>query len=188
MVGATGFEPATTGPPVRCATGLRYAPISGRTLLYTTRSAGCRGDCARDCARKLRARFAQIRIAHNRVTPVDASVRWPVNFVATERGTPLRSMFRTAVHENRASAFRGRPPCGTPSATPCSPEDRRQITFRASSFFVMPRSSVNVPCSRSRWRRSSGRISLPYASQSDMRCRRRPACRRDGATLRAPAG
>ena len=26
MVGATGFEPATTGPPVRCATGLRYAP------------------------------------------------------------------------------------------------------------------------------------------------------------------
>src|ERR1700675_1378761 len=26
MVGATGFEPATTGPPVQCATGLRYAP------------------------------------------------------------------------------------------------------------------------------------------------------------------
>src|SRR2546423_14240099 len=26
LVGATGFEPATTGPPVRCATGLRYAP------------------------------------------------------------------------------------------------------------------------------------------------------------------
>src|SRR5262249_19002749 len=28
MVGATGFEPATTGPPVRCATGLRYAPTA----------------------------------------------------------------------------------------------------------------------------------------------------------------
>jgi hypothetical protein len=28
LVGATGFEPATTGPPVRCATGLRYAPRS----------------------------------------------------------------------------------------------------------------------------------------------------------------
>src|SRR5207248_10243279 len=27
LVGATGFEPATTGPPVRCATRLRYAPI-----------------------------------------------------------------------------------------------------------------------------------------------------------------
>jgi hypothetical protein len=26
MVGATGFEPATTGPPDRCATGLRHAP------------------------------------------------------------------------------------------------------------------------------------------------------------------
>src|SRR5262245_2086862 len=28
LVGATGFEPATTGPPVRCATGLRYAPTN----------------------------------------------------------------------------------------------------------------------------------------------------------------
>ena len=36
MVGATGFEPATTGPPVRCATGLRYAPMSCRPLSYTT--------------------------------------------------------------------------------------------------------------------------------------------------------
>ena len=26
MVGATGFEPATPSPPVRCATKLRYAP------------------------------------------------------------------------------------------------------------------------------------------------------------------
>ena len=26
MVGATGFEPATTSTPRRCATGLRYAP------------------------------------------------------------------------------------------------------------------------------------------------------------------
>src|SRR6267154_455719 len=29
MVGATGFEPATTSTPRRCATGLRYAPTSG---------------------------------------------------------------------------------------------------------------------------------------------------------------
>src|SRR5205085_7867056 len=36
LVGATGFEPATTGPPVRCATGLRYAPMSTETLVYTT--------------------------------------------------------------------------------------------------------------------------------------------------------
>src|ERR687888_183982 len=40
MVGATGFEPATTGPPVRCATGLRYAPMSAETLVYTTPSKG----------------------------------------------------------------------------------------------------------------------------------------------------
>src|SRR5262245_51285298 len=32
MVGATGFEPATTGPPVRCATGLRYAPMCRRAV------------------------------------------------------------------------------------------------------------------------------------------------------------
>src|SRR5258705_2487926 len=31
MVGATGFEPATTCPPCRCATRLRYAPtVRGR--------------------------------------------------------------------------------------------------------------------------------------------------------------
>jgi hypothetical protein len=36
MVGATGFEPATTGPPVRCATGLRYAPMLEMTVVYTT--------------------------------------------------------------------------------------------------------------------------------------------------------
>ena len=26
MVGAAGFEPTTPSPPVKCATGLRYAP------------------------------------------------------------------------------------------------------------------------------------------------------------------
>src|SRR5262245_40898259 len=30
MVGATGFEPATPGPPVLCATGLRHAPTAER--------------------------------------------------------------------------------------------------------------------------------------------------------------
>ena len=29
MVGASGFEPETTCPPDKCATRLRYAPMSG---------------------------------------------------------------------------------------------------------------------------------------------------------------
>ena len=29
LVGTAGFEPATTTPPVWCATRLRYAPIQG---------------------------------------------------------------------------------------------------------------------------------------------------------------
>jgi hypothetical protein len=36
LVGATGFEPATTGPPVRCATGLRYAPRSRAWIVART--------------------------------------------------------------------------------------------------------------------------------------------------------
>ena len=33
MVGAAGFEPATPGPPDRCATGLRYAPPIGTAVV-----------------------------------------------------------------------------------------------------------------------------------------------------------
>src|SRR5215467_3159406 len=39
MVGATGFEPATTGPPVRCATGLRYAPTAEQRFSQNPRGA-----------------------------------------------------------------------------------------------------------------------------------------------------
>ena len=34
MVGATGFEPATTRTPSECATGLRYAPISSSQVSF----------------------------------------------------------------------------------------------------------------------------------------------------------
>jgi hypothetical protein len=52
MVGATGFEPATTSTPRRCATGLRYAPTEGfrRRALPFTADATRRGtDRARPC-------------------------------------------------------------------------------------------------------------------------------------------
>src|SRR5262245_62907516 len=40
MVGATGFEPATTCPPCRCATRLRYAPTGkGRSIYASARAA-----------------------------------------------------------------------------------------------------------------------------------------------------
>ncbi len=32
MVGVRGFEPPTTGTPCRCATRLRYTPLSGLNL------------------------------------------------------------------------------------------------------------------------------------------------------------
>ena len=45
LVGATGFEPATTGPPVRCATGLRYAPRS-RARIVPERPRGFKDSAA----------------------------------------------------------------------------------------------------------------------------------------------
>src|SRR5262245_8171120 len=45
MVGATGFEPATTSTPRRCATGLRYAPTG-------TSKAGRFGDATRGAGRR----------------------------------------------------------------------------------------------------------------------------------------
>ena len=53
VVGATGFEPATTCPPCRCATRLRYAPTErghGSTrinLCEPGRVRKCRGESAR---------------------------------------------------------------------------------------------------------------------------------------------
>ena len=44
MVGATGFEPATTWSQTRSATGLRYTPKSGRSGDKTSR-----GDMIRTC-------------------------------------------------------------------------------------------------------------------------------------------
>src|SRR5205085_1868346 len=46
MVGATGFEPATTGPPVRCATGLRYAPTCSLEFSQKGGGASRRQACA----------------------------------------------------------------------------------------------------------------------------------------------
>ncbi len=34
LVGVAGFEPATTAPPERCATRLRYTPINDRWNIY----------------------------------------------------------------------------------------------------------------------------------------------------------
>src|SRR5215813_3166605 len=65
MVVATGFEPATPGPPVRCATGLRYAPISGTprndvTLYHAVRrlSRTPWPTCLKTCPRAWRSQRA----------------------------------------------------------------------------------------------------------------------------------
>src|SRR5258705_9575318 len=52
MVGAAGFEPATTCPPCRCATRLRYAPTQGHGR-YERGRPGARRP------RRSGARFAQ---------------------------------------------------------------------------------------------------------------------------------
>ena len=44
MVGATGFEPATTRPPDVCATRLRYAPTLGRMRFYCNSEARSTGN------------------------------------------------------------------------------------------------------------------------------------------------
>ena len=55
MVGATGFEPATTTPPAWCATRLRYAPIGKlwQQQMLLDRRAGCFPLQARSMCSKL---------------------------------------------------------------------------------------------------------------------------------------
>ena len=48
MVGAAGFEPTTPSPPVKCATGLRYAPTCQKGSFSI-------GSTARGCKRKIGA-------------------------------------------------------------------------------------------------------------------------------------
>jgi hypothetical protein len=60
-------------------------------------------------AGELRRRRAQVRIAHDRVTPVDGLGAMPSEFVATERGTPVRSMLRTAVRRKSCMSIPGTP-------------------------------------------------------------------------------
>ena len=58
------------------------------------------GACARDCARrrvKLLRRVVKVGFAHDGVAAIDALSFVAVINIATERGTPARSRFLTAI-------------------------------------------------------------------------------------------
>jgi len=67
-------------------------------------------DCyARGYARQPANSVLKVRIADDRVAAVHALGLWPVIFIATDRGTPAVSKFRTAVRRKSCLSMPGHP-------------------------------------------------------------------------------